>query len=43
MLHEATMRFARSAHAIFRFRHPGAGCYRVGPILLPSCYRLAGI
>lgn len=43
MLHEATMRFARSAHAIFRFRHPGTGCYRVGPTLLPSCYRLAGI
>jgi hypothetical protein len=37
MLHAATMRCARSAHAIFRFRHPGAGCYRVGPVLLPSC------
>ena len=37
MLHEATMRFARSAHAIFRFRHPATGCYRVGSVLLPSC------
>jgi len=37
MLHKATVRCARSAHAIFRFPHPGAGCYRVGPVLLPSC------